>query len=271
MNLDLYGSRLDNQPQWCYAYGMRTAVGYIRVSGLAQVDQGGPDRQRDAIQRYAAEHEFYLAAIYSDDGVSGTIDAPCRPGFQQLLIDLAASSEEERPRAVILERADRLARDLIVAELAIRELKKLGVEVHFSDVGRVDNDQDDHSRRLIRQIVGAIAEWEKCQIMYRLNAGKARKKGQYRDGPRPFGWHAEDWALLCMAFERRLAGAPVQEQLAILNKSSRTWTAQKWRAYRYRLKNYWPDLVRHNCPDASEHAWDWTLTKQGIPRGFLLL
>ena len=64
-----------------------------------------------------------------------------------------------RPRRVY--RLDRLARDLIVQETVLAEVKRLGGEVFSTsaaEAGYLSDDPDDPSRKLIRQVLGAVAE-----------------------------------------------------------------------------------------------------------------
>jgi DNA invertase Pin-like site-specific DNA recombinase len=58
-------------------------------------------------------------------------------------------------RLVLIEKLDRLARDLMVQETIIGDLRKNGFEL--ISVAEPDLLQDDPSWRLMRQIFGAIA------------------------------------------------------------------------------------------------------------------
>ena len=84
------------------------ALSYIRVSGKGQVDGDGPERQRQAIARFARSAGLTLLEEFSDLGVSGTTELADRPGLAALLDRL----ESNGVKTVIVERADRLARDL---------------------------------------------------------------------------------------------------------------------------------------------------------------
>ena len=82
------------------------AVSYVRVSGKGQADGDGPERQRQAIARCAKSAGLTLLGEFSDLGVSGTTELADRPGLAALLDRL----ESNGVRTVIVERADRLAR-----------------------------------------------------------------------------------------------------------------------------------------------------------------
>jgi DNA invertase Pin-like site-specific DNA recombinase len=55
------------------------------------------------------------------------------------------------------------------------------------------DDKSDPSRALIRQVLGAVAEYERKMIALRLNGGRKRKLREtgYAGGPRPYGWTAD--------------------------------------------------------------------------------
>ena len=195
------------------------AFAYIRVSGKAQVDGDGPDRQADKIKKFAQEHTFIdhpLAMqsglpVYFDRGISGTVEAMDRPEF----INLLAFIETNHPYSVhgsesvciIVERMDRLARDLMVQEMLLAECRKRHIKVYAVDQGLVDvaNDGGDPSRTLIRQIFGAIAQWEKSVIVLKTRAARDRiRKSTGRcEGVKPYGSlpgedeilrHIESWS-----------------------------------------------------------------------------
>jgi DNA invertase Pin-like site-specific DNA recombinase len=62
-----------------------------------------------------------------------------------------------------------------------------------AEAGYLGDDPDDPSRKLIRQILGAVNEYERAMIRLRLRTGRARKRehGYAGDGPPPFGYRAE--------------------------------------------------------------------------------
>jgi DNA invertase Pin-like site-specific DNA recombinase len=91
---------------------------------------------------------------------------------------------------VLVERADRLARDLIVGELILNQLRQLGVKVIAADGGtELTAGDDDPTRVLIRQVLGAVAQFEKSVIVAKLRAARIRKrKATGRcEGRKPFG------------------------------------------------------------------------------------
>ena len=93
-------------------------------------------------------------------------------------------------RVVLVERADRLARDLIVGELILNQFRELGVKVIGADSGtELTAGDDDPTRVLIRQVLGAVAQFEKAVIVSKLKAARVRKRRATGrcEGRKPYG------------------------------------------------------------------------------------
>lgn len=195
---------------------MTTVLAYRRVSTDRQAEQGfGLDAQAAAIQAWAAGAGVRVTETFTDAGVSGGTAPLDRPGFAALLLALGRTGDRtsdpadgrtasacalvnEQP-TVILPRLDRLARDLIVQEQALACLWKAGALVVAADSGPVHaDDPDDPSRTLIRQMLGAVAQYDRAAISSRMRAGRAakRERGGYADGAPPYGWRASGGELV---------------------------------------------------------------------------
>ena len=89
-------------------------------------------------------------------------------------------------------RLDRLARDLVLQEILLREIHAAGGVLLSATPGENELLRDPHDpiRKLMRQILGAFAEYEKSVIALRLAAGRAAKRasGGKGSGSYPFGW-----------------------------------------------------------------------------------
>lgn len=152
-------------------WGMKL-FGYIRVSGKGQKDQDGPQRQGDAIQKFCLQNNLELAGSYSDIGVSGTLDGLDRPE----LVKLISACELGHADGIVVESMERFARDLIVSEVLIAELKSRNIKLFAADVGFHDQvtADADPSRKLIRQILAAVAEHAKSTLVLKLRVSRER-------------------------------------------------------------------------------------------------
>lgn len=147
------------------------AFSYLRVSGKGQIHGDGFPRQREAVAEYANRHAIVLIREYRDEGVSGTKDAFNRDGLTELILAVKAESVN----LVLVERADRLARDLMIGEILLSEFRKLGVKVIAAESETDLTVEDgDPTRTLMRQMLGAIAQWEKSVIVQKLYVARAR-------------------------------------------------------------------------------------------------
>ena len=164
---------------------MKTRIySYLRVSGKGQVDGDGFPRQRDAVTQYARRNRMEVVTEFRDEGVSGTLFD--RPGLTDLFVALKADGV----RTVVVEKADRLARDLVVSETLLAEFRKLGVKVVAAEGGTdLTVDNNDPSRKMIRQILGVVSEWEKSCIVQKLRAARIRSKEKNGrcEGRKPYG------------------------------------------------------------------------------------
>ena len=98
------------------------AFSYLRVSGKGQIDGDGFKRQAETITRYAKANRIEIAQEFREEGVSGTKDALDRPGLTDIFVAIKANGV----RLVLVENATRLARDLMVSEIILAELRPSG-------------------------------------------------------------------------------------------------------------------------------------------------
>ena len=144
---------------------MKKCIGYIRVSSNGQTNGDGLKRQKDSIQEYCKTHKFDLVEVYSDEGVSGTL--LYREGLQEVL--------ESPVHTVIIEKLDRLGRDLIVSENIIKTIQDKGKNLISTKEGK-DLLDENPSRVMIRQILSSVSQYEKSVIVERLRVARERIK-----------------------------------------------------------------------------------------------
>ncbi len=162
------------------------AVAYLRVSGKGQVDGDGFKRQASVIASFARSRKIKVLEEYRDEGVSGTKPLADRPGLSRLLERVLSNGV----RVVLVEQASRLARDLIQGELILRELRDAGLVVIAADSGAdLSAGSDEPTAKLIRQVLGAVSEFEKSALVSKLRAARARiRRTRGRcEGVKPYG------------------------------------------------------------------------------------
>jgi DNA invertase Pin-like site-specific DNA recombinase len=113
--------------------------------------------------------EFY------DAGVKGADPVQTRPGFAALLERLRGDGV----RTIIVETANRFARDLIVQETGHRMLKAQGIEIIAADSPGAFV-EDTPTATLVRQVLGAVAQFDKAMTVAKLRL--ARDRIRKRDG-----------------------------------------------------------------------------------------
>jgi DNA invertase Pin-like site-specific DNA recombinase len=127
--------------------------------------------QTRELEEYCQRRGWEIAGCYVDTGVSGAKDS--RPELNRLMAD----AHQRRFDAVLVWKLDRYGRSLRHLVNALAELEALGVAF----ISLRDNlDLSTPSGRLMFQIIGAMAEFERSLIVERVKAGmrNARAKGK---------------------------------------------------------------------------------------------
>src|SRR5215203_1643853 len=149
------------------------AVAYLRTSSAANVgaDKDSEKRQRQAVEAFAKAAGYEIVDSYYDEAVSGAEHVAARPGFAAMLERIAADGV----RTIIVETANRFARDLMVQEVGYAMLKDRGITLIAAD--SPDSFLDDTpTAKLIRQVLGAVSEFEKAMIVSKLKGARDRKR-----------------------------------------------------------------------------------------------
>lgn len=183
-------------------------VAYLRVSTDRQAEEGlGLEVQEAAIVAWAATHGHDVIAWCRDEGQSGSNGLATRRG----LYDAMGALLDGSAVGLVVYRLDRLARDLVLQESLLSEAWRAGGRVCSTSPSEdaylaPDGADGDPSRALIRQVLGAVAEYERAMIRLRLRSGKSRKaaKGGYIGGDAPFGYRAEKGELIEDEDEQRV-------------------------------------------------------------------
>jgi DNA invertase Pin-like site-specific DNA recombinase len=176
------------------ATALARAVSYLRVSGKGQIAGDGLPRQRAAIAAFAAAKGIEVVEEFRDEGVSGTLGLADRAGLSALLEVVTAA----QINTVLVEKADRLARDLVESELLLRTFREQGIRVIEADGGNDLTSGGDASPTavLIRQVLGAISQFDKAGLTAKLRAARdrIRRESGRCEGPRRYGERPEEVA-----------------------------------------------------------------------------
>jgi DNA invertase Pin-like site-specific DNA recombinase len=159
---------------------MIEAFGYLRVSGRGQLRGDGFPRQRETIEQYAKANHFKIVGWFEERAVSGGTEWENRPAWTDMVQHLNGV------RTILVEKVERLARDLGVQEWILRDLKQRGVALISATEENLDADP---TRVLIRQMFGAIAQYDRAMTVLKLRAARKRMKAATGrcEGRKPYG------------------------------------------------------------------------------------
>jgi DNA invertase Pin-like site-specific DNA recombinase len=148
------------------------AVAYLRTSSATNAgpDKDSDKRQRAAIAAFAKAHGYVIVDEFYDAAVSGADPIAERPGFKAMLDRIAGNGV----RSIIVESPDRFARDLTVQLTGHDFLKSLGVSLIPATAPDFFT-EDTPTAVLVRQVLGAIAQFEKTSLVAKLKAARERK------------------------------------------------------------------------------------------------
>jgi len=151
------------------------ALAYLRTRSSANVgaDKDSDKRQRAAIDAFAKIAGFEIIAEFYDQAVSGADPIESRPGFAAMLERIAGNGA----RTIIVETANRFARDLVVQETGHRMLKDKGIEIIAADSPGAFVD-DTPTTTFVRQVLGAVAQLDKAMTVAKLRGARDRKRRQ---------------------------------------------------------------------------------------------
>jgi DNA invertase Pin-like site-specific DNA recombinase len=183
---------------------MRVAI-YARVS---TTNGQSPEMQLSDLREYASRRGWEVFAEYVDNGVSGAKES--RPELNRLMAD----AHRRRFDVVLCWKVDRFGRSLKHLVNTLADLDSYGIAF----ISLRDNlDLSTPSGRLMFQIIGAMAEFERSLIQERVRAGlrNAKLKGKILGRP--------PLALDCSRIARlRASGASIRTISAQLGVSAST-------------------------------------------------
>ncbi len=152
----------------------KKVVAYYRTSSQSNVgtDKDSLKRQKHSVETFIKSNGMKVVKDFYDKGVSGTTDVFTRGSFVKMMDYCKENSID----TIVVEGADRIARDLLVMETAFMYLtSKLGYNL-ISVANPETFVENTPTATLIRQILGVISQFEKSQIVEKLDGARKRKK-----------------------------------------------------------------------------------------------
>lgn len=165
----------------------RRAAIYGRVS----TDWQTTENQTVALKEVAERRSWEVVEVYIDHAISGAKGRDKRPGFDQMLKD----ANRRKFDVVMTWSIDRMGRSLRNLLETIEHLEATGVDLYL-DQQNIDTTTP--AGKLLFQVTGAFAEFERSMIQQRVNAGLVRAGAQGKRLGRPKIDAKTEWAI-CQA------------------------------------------------------------------------
>lgn len=146
---------------------MTRAALYLRVS----TDQQTVENQLQVLKEVAARSGWTIVHIFSDEGISGAKGRDQRPAFDALLKAVARREID----IVAAWSVDRLGRSLSDLVAFLSDLQARGTDL-FLHQQAIDTSTP--SGRMLFQLLGVFAEFERSMIGSRVRAGQARARAR---------------------------------------------------------------------------------------------
>jgi DNA invertase Pin-like site-specific DNA recombinase len=209
---------------------MTPAICYMRCSGDGQISGDTWERQSEIIHKYASTNEIQIVQVFRDEGVTGKMELEGRAGLSACI----QYAREHSITTVLVESSDRLARDMIVAEVIVREFQKIGVRVISASggVNLTEGDDSNPTAKLIRQILAAVAEFDRCVIVLKLRGARQRKREKQGkcEGRKAFGDKPGEAPVLKQILDLRRMNVKSEDIAVMLNAGNiPSRSGKQWR------------------------------------------
>jgi DNA invertase Pin-like site-specific DNA recombinase len=160
------------------AFAMTTRVKRVALYVRISTDGQTVENQTRELGQIAERRGWQIVETYSDAGISGAKGRDKRPGLDQML---KAACRREFD-IVMAWSIDRLGRSLIDLLHTVQNLEAYGVDLYL-DQQAIDTTTP--AGKLMFQITGAFAEFERSMIQQRVKLGLKRAVAQGKHLGRP--------------------------------------------------------------------------------------
>ena len=164
---------------------MKRAVLYARFSPRRNEEESLSNGvQITQMKDYCAKEGIRVEAVFQDVAISGSIHD--RPGLN------AALGELKRGDILLVYQRDRLAREVLLAELIRRQVAAAGATIRALS-GDIEGDPTDPTICFVRQIMDAVAELARKQTAQRTrDSMRTHQANGLRMGRfPPYGWEID--------------------------------------------------------------------------------
>jgi DNA invertase Pin-like site-specific DNA recombinase len=153
---------------------MKRAAIYVRVSTDGQT----VENQTRELRQIAQRRGWAIVETYSDAGISGAKGRDQRPGLDRMLNDASRRKFD----VVMTWAIDRLGRSLVDLLSTVQTLEACGVDLFIE---QQNLDTTTPAGKLMFQVCGAFAEFERSMIRQRVKLGLKRAVAQGKQLGRP--------------------------------------------------------------------------------------
>lgn len=148
-------------------FGMKRAAIYVRVS----TDQQSVENQLRLLQDIAQRSGWIIVETFADEGISGAKGRDKRPRFDNLLKAIARREID----IVAAWSVDRLGRSLSDLVAFLSDIQARGCDLYLHQQAI---DTSTPSGRMLFQMLGVFAEFERSLITARVKAGQDRARAR---------------------------------------------------------------------------------------------
>jgi len=149
---------------------MPRTFAYVRVSTFGQTTEN------QVLEIHAAGFKVEPRRVISET-ISGSVATSQRRGFNRLMDRL------ELDDVLVVTKLDRLGRNSMDVAGTVAKLAEIGVRVHCLALGGVDLASS--TGKLTMNVINAVAEFERDQLIERTQAGLNRAKAEGKTLGRP--------------------------------------------------------------------------------------
>ena len=163
---------------------VKHVAGYVRVSTFEQAEKGTSiDEQKRLIREECQRRGWRLVNIYCDEGASGRLTD--RRGLDELREHASAGVFS----VIMFTKSDRLTRSLRDLSNFWHDWTKAGLEIICIEQPEINS--EGLSGKMIRNLLGIFAEWERDTIIERTSSGRMARWRNYEAiiGTLPYGYH----------------------------------------------------------------------------------